>query len=398
MTCEGARDLFSALVDEALSPGERQDLEAHLAGCADCRRELDAFQRTIALVRTVPPVRAPAGFVDRVLTAASPVPWYVRLARRLFVPVRLKVPIEAAAVLVIAVVAVQIYRETPELQYAERRKAPLSPASETPARQAAPTAMAPQMPASGPAPTPRAEPMAEQKSAPTPSASRTPAQEPAPTPGAPPARALTPSLQTPAKETAPTAPSLAPPATAPPASAPPASDGRSLDEKAELAKRMESTDAMKNDARAGRDRTATLGSRAAELESARRAEPRVDEQRQVKQDAAPESRAKAAPASPPAPAAARTPASAPTPVDVAGRLAVRDRAAAETALTDLVARLGGTVVARRAEADATVVEVRVPRAGYAELLQGVARIGLWTPERESLELPDQVRLSFRLGS
>jgi anti-sigma factor RsiW len=72
VTCDGARDLFSALVDDALSAEERRDLDAHLAGCADCRRELQAFRGTVALVRSAGPVRAPMGFVDRVLPGPGP--------------------------------------------------------------------------------------------------------------------------------------------------------------------------------------------------------------------------------------------------------------------------------------------------------------------------------------
>ena len=73
MTCIETRDLFSALADDALTPGERAALDAHLAGCAECRRELAAFGRTVALVRAIDPAHAPAGFVDRVLAAEAPV-------------------------------------------------------------------------------------------------------------------------------------------------------------------------------------------------------------------------------------------------------------------------------------------------------------------------------------
>ena len=45
MTCHEARELFSAFVDDELDPRERSALDAHLVGCADCRRELDRFFR-----------------------------------------------------------------------------------------------------------------------------------------------------------------------------------------------------------------------------------------------------------------------------------------------------------------------------------------------------------------
>ena len=86
MTCHETRELFSALVDDALDARERSALDAHLVGCADCRRELDRFQRTVALVQALPAERAPAGFVDGVIGRAQPAPWPTRLLRGLFVP------------------------------------------------------------------------------------------------------------------------------------------------------------------------------------------------------------------------------------------------------------------------------------------------------------------------
>jgi hypothetical protein len=113
MTCTESRDLFSARVDGALAPAESATLDAHLAGCAECRRELAGFERAVALTRALEPARAPAGFVDRVLAAARPAPWPVRLARRLFVPWP-KVPLEAAALLLVAGLAVMLFRGSTE--------------------------------------------------------------------------------------------------------------------------------------------------------------------------------------------------------------------------------------------------------------------------------------------
>ena len=128
MTCAEARALFSALVDDELTTAERAAADTHLAGCAECRRELERVSRTVSLVRALPAERAPVGFVDRVTGAAHPVPWPRRLTRRLFVPVRVKVPMEVAAVLVVATSAVWLFQRTPELQQAARYESPAPPA------------------------------------------------------------------------------------------------------------------------------------------------------------------------------------------------------------------------------------------------------------------------------
>ena len=131
MTCAEARALFSALVDDELSAAERAAADTHLAGCAECRRELDRFSRTVSMVHALPPERAPVGFVDRVIDAAHPVPWPRRLARRLFVPLGVKLPAQVAALLVVATTAVWVFQRTPELQQAARQEAP-APAAPTP--------------------------------------------------------------------------------------------------------------------------------------------------------------------------------------------------------------------------------------------------------------------------
>jgi hypothetical protein len=116
MTCHDARELFSALIDETLTREERADVYGHLVTCAECRRELASIERTVALVRGASPVRAPIGFVDRVVAAARPAPWYVRAARAAVLPWPVKLPLGAAAVVLVAGLAVLMFRGSQEQQ------------------------------------------------------------------------------------------------------------------------------------------------------------------------------------------------------------------------------------------------------------------------------------------
>ena len=120
MTCHDARELFSALIDEMLTREERADVYGHLATCAECRRELAAIERTVALVRGATPVRAPAGFVDRVIAAARPTPWYVRAARAALLPWPVKLPLSVAAVVLVTGLAVLMFRGSQQQQRAAR--------------------------------------------------------------------------------------------------------------------------------------------------------------------------------------------------------------------------------------------------------------------------------------
>jgi anti-sigma factor RsiW len=73
-------DVLSAYVDGALPADQQAAVEAHLAECADCRRDVDALADLRALVHGLPPVDPPAGFVDALLVA-GPLPRAARQRR-----------------------------------------------------------------------------------------------------------------------------------------------------------------------------------------------------------------------------------------------------------------------------------------------------------------------------
>jgi Putative zinc-finger len=197
MTCAENREQHSALLDGELSPGARAVVEAHLAGCPECSGELARLARMLGMLHALPAERAPLGFVDRVLEVTRPTPWYTRLARRLVLPWRVKLPLEAAALIVVVLGAVYVFQKTPELQQAARHEAP------PPAPAAAPEPAAPP-PAAPPAPrsevTPPAKP-AERDREPARPATSPPA--PPATPSRDATRAEAPKLESVMKEQAP---------------------------------------------------------------------------------------------------------------------------------------------------------------------------------------------------
>ncbi len=67
MKCKKAREKLSEYVDGELSSAERAAIEVHLAECAECRRELEILQATVAAVAGLPHHSAPAGFGDRLM-------------------------------------------------------------------------------------------------------------------------------------------------------------------------------------------------------------------------------------------------------------------------------------------------------------------------------------------
>jgi hypothetical protein len=352
VTCHDARDQFSALVDDALTPGGRAAVDAHLVTCADCRRELQRFRDTVALVRAVGPARAPAGFVDRVLEAARPVPWYRQLARGLFLPWPVKLPMEAAAIVLVAIGVALVYRGAPELG----QSALYDQGMREMPRQA-PEALAPP-------PQREADVRHEAQDA------REMAQ----------AKDQMPSAASPAIASSSAAP--------PPAPAPPAEVARQLARPPAGKPQQPAERREKKDAQA----TAKLEAPPAATEG-ERAQALPDVQQSYSAPPAPKARADASGAKQSAPPVAALTFAPPA---VSGRLAVTDRDAALRAVVELAKRLGAVETRRADIADGQLLELTVPREAYAEFIRELAGLGRWQPSAEPAELPAQVRLVLQI--
>ncbi len=344
MNYHDTRDWLSAYVDEGLSADERTQIDAHLRGCGECRDDLDRFRQTLALLHRLDRPRAPVGFVDRVLTRARPLPRHRRWLARVFLPWPVKVPIEAAAVLMLSIGAVYLFQRTPELRQAAREEAPQSmtrPEIQTPL-PAAPgpdefAARSTEQPPQGEAESDRLTPRRE--------AAGGKPQLPSSAPVTPSESVPAPSVQAEAKKQEEASGNVAAP--------------RSAELRAPLAQSPSPPAHSKSD---------------------------VSKQRVERaQDASsPLLRPNAAPKS------------ALDGVIVAGRLAVKDRQAAEQALGKLLKRVTATELSRRRDSTGLVVEVLVAKDAYPALTQGLARIGAWTLEAEPTELPGQVPVRLRL--
>jgi len=82
---------------------------------------------------------------------------------------------------------------------------------------------------------------------------------------------------------------------------------------------------------------------------------------------------------------------------VVGRLAARDRTAAERDFTVLLEGVGGTELGRHHRVTFTAVAVVVPQSRYDEFARGLARLGSWQLEAARSPLPDAVHMTIRMG-
>ena len=111
------RQKLSAYLDGAVSGAEREELEAHLAGCSRCRAALADLERTVGHLRNLSKVEPPSWLTAKIMAKvreeARPSP---SLWQRLFFPLHVKLPLEAVALVFLCVTGYYLARTSaPEL-------------------------------------------------------------------------------------------------------------------------------------------------------------------------------------------------------------------------------------------------------------------------------------------
>jgi len=67
MSCQTIIEQFGDRLDGRLSAAEQAAMEAHLAGCADCRREWEAYANAWQVLARDPGIEPSFGFAERTL-------------------------------------------------------------------------------------------------------------------------------------------------------------------------------------------------------------------------------------------------------------------------------------------------------------------------------------------
>jgi len=157
MTCKEIDNLLPAYEEDLLPPEEKKGVEAHLAACERCRRSLADLRRAQELLRGLGEVEPPPFFEERIMSRVRQEVGEKRgFLRKLFYPLHIKIPIQALATVVVAVLAVHLYQQgEPEMKRVSPLPVPLTesarePAAAEPPRVApAPKAAAPARPPAG---------------------------------------------------------------------------------------------------------------------------------------------------------------------------------------------------------------------------------------------------------
>lgn len=113
-TCKDLETLLPLYPEDALSAKDKKEVEAHLASCESCRQALADLQRTADLMASVPDSEEPPWFQEKIMARVRAEADKKSFIQKWFYPLSFKIPLQVAATLVIAVLAVYLYRSGDE--------------------------------------------------------------------------------------------------------------------------------------------------------------------------------------------------------------------------------------------------------------------------------------------
>jgi len=120
MECKDIQKRLSAYIEKAVTPKQKAAIDAHLKQCKRCRQDLADLKRTVKYVQQLEEVEPPRWLAQRVMARVRAEAETKRtMWQRLFLPAHIKLPLEAIAVVFVAVGAIYIFKTMqPQMQLA----------------------------------------------------------------------------------------------------------------------------------------------------------------------------------------------------------------------------------------------------------------------------------------
>lgn len=120
MNCDEVKALLSEYVDEVLAPETRAFVDEHLSACDGCQRELVSLRALVSDLGSLESVEPPRDFLDQLHERLEKRSWFSEVLRTLFVPMRVKIPLEFAGAAALAVLVFSfLYTQKDQLKLVE---------------------------------------------------------------------------------------------------------------------------------------------------------------------------------------------------------------------------------------------------------------------------------------
>lgn len=131
MDCTRIQELLSEYIDGTLDPNAERAVKTHISTCNDCKKMLASLRTVIDELGALDPVKPPADFLEKIHERMEPRFGFDWIAKKLFVPFRIKIPLELAAAATITALVVFVLN----IQQTEFRQKQM-PKTSTPLRVA----------------------------------------------------------------------------------------------------------------------------------------------------------------------------------------------------------------------------------------------------------------------
>ncbi len=121
MDCHNIQKMLSSYIEGIISPEESKLIDEHLSACSKCKEALYDLKKTLEYVQNLEDVEPPEWLTQTVMTRIrSETEPRKGILQKLFYPLYIKLPIEAVAVVLIAVTALYIFKTIqPEIKPAK---------------------------------------------------------------------------------------------------------------------------------------------------------------------------------------------------------------------------------------------------------------------------------------
>ena len=106
MNCDEIQTRLSEYVEKSLDTISAKGIEVHLLSCSRCRVEAESLAECMQQVASLPMVDPPLGFIQRVMAHVRDIDKTPTLWERLFFPLRVKIPLQATAVVLVGALAI----------------------------------------------------------------------------------------------------------------------------------------------------------------------------------------------------------------------------------------------------------------------------------------------------
>jgi hypothetical protein len=120
MKCTDIRDKVSGYIDGTISPEEIILIEGHLEACQECKEYFADMRKTVDYVHNLEEIEPPAWLTRKVMAKirSEAIP-KKGIVQRLFSPLYIKLPLQAAVAVLLAVTTLYVYKTMqPELKLA----------------------------------------------------------------------------------------------------------------------------------------------------------------------------------------------------------------------------------------------------------------------------------------